>query len=108
MSSVVEEVPELARGGGALVGESRVPVGRGLFRSHASALCAVVLLVAGHHQALAGDGLYSTGFTHTYAALPLAVAALALAYTGRWVWAFALAGVLFNLHALTAAYAFVM
>ncbi len=83
-------------------------LGRRIFRSHASALAAVAMVVAGHHRALAGDTLYSNGFTHTYAALPLALAALALAYRRHMLWAFALAGVLFNLHALTGAYVLLM
>jgi hypothetical protein len=83
-------------------------LGRSIFRSHASAISAAALLVGGHLSALAGDSLYSMGFTHTFAVLPLAVGALALAYRGRWVWAFALAGALFNLHALTAAYTLLM
>jgi GH35 family endo-1,4-beta-xylanase len=83
-------------------------LGRSIFRSHASALAAVAILVAGHHRALAGDTLYSTGFTHTYVALPLALAALALAYRRRMGWAFVVAGVLFNLHALTGAYVLLM
>jgi GH35 family endo-1,4-beta-xylanase len=94
---------------------------RSIFRVHAAALAAAALLVAGHLRALAGDGLYSEGFTHTFAALPLAVAALALAFRGAlatgetpgragggWAAAFALAGVLFNIHALTAAYVLLM
>lgn len=81
---------------------------RSIFRSHSSAVAAACLLVAGHLHALAGDALYSPGFTHTFAALPIAVAALALAYRGKWAWAFVVAGLLFNLHALTAAYALLM
>ncbi|HVX86972.1 MAG TPA: endo-1,4-beta-xylanase [Phycisphaerae bacterium] len=83
-------------------------LGRSIFRSHAAALAAVALLLAGHHQALAGDGLYSAGFTHTYFALPLALFALALAYRRRMIAAAALLGILFNIHALTAAYALLM
>jgi hypothetical protein len=86
-------------------------LGRAIFHSHASGLAAAALLVSGKLHALAGDGLYSEGFTHTFVALPLAVAALALAYRGTvrsWIGAFALAGVLFNLHALTAAYTLLM
>ena len=83
-------------------------LGRSIFRSHASALAAVALLVAGHHHALAGDTLYSAGFTHTYVALPLALAALGLAYRRHMVWAFVVAGILFNLHALTGAYTLLM
>ncbi|HEY4328454.1 MAG TPA: DUF6798 domain-containing protein, partial [Phycisphaerae bacterium] len=81
---------------------------RSIYRSHATAIAAVALLVAGHLYALAGESLYSPGFTHTYAALPLAIGALALAYRGRWVPAFGLAGLLFNLHALTSAYTLLM
>jgi hypothetical protein len=83
-------------------------LGRSIYRSHAAGLAAAVLLVGGHLTALAGDGLYSMGFTHTYAALPVAVAALALGYRGKWVAAFVVAGLLFNIHALTASYVMVM
>lgn len=61
------------------------------------------LLLAGHHQALAEQALYSTGFTHTWAVLPLVVAALALFYRGRHTAAFLLAGLVFNLHAIEGA-----
>ena len=81
---------------------------RSIFRSHAAGLAAAGVLVAGHLHALAGDTLYSQGFTHTYAALPLAIAAIGLGYRGKWYWAFALAGILFNIHALTAAYVLLM
>jgi GH35 family endo-1,4-beta-xylanase len=84
---------------------------RNIFRMHAAALAAVALLVAGHLRALAGDTLYSQGFTHTFAALPIAIAALALAFGSRkphWIPAFILAGILFNIHALTAAYLLLM
>jgi len=83
-------------------------LGRSIYRSHATAIAGAALLVAGHLHAWGGDTFYSPGFTHTLAALPIAVAALALGYRGRWVGAFALAGALFNLHALTAAYALLM
>jgi GH35 family endo-1,4-beta-xylanase len=69
---------------------------------------AMLLLVAGHHQALAGDDLYATGFTHTWAVFPMAIAVLALIYRNRFVSAFALAGLIFNFHALTGAYLVVM
>lgn len=63
-------------------------------------LVAVLFLVGGHHQALAEQTLYSTGFTHTWAVLPLSVGALALLYAGRPAAAFLLAGAICNLHAL--------
>jgi endo-1,4-beta-xylanase len=69
---------------------------------------AMLLLAAGHHRGLAGDDLYSSGFTHTWAVFPIAVAVLALFYRNKTVVAFALAGLIFNLHALTAAYLVVM
>ncbi|HSI36635.1 MAG TPA: endo-1,4-beta-xylanase [Tepidisphaeraceae bacterium] len=84
-------------------------LGRAMFNGSRAAGAALVLLLAcGHHRALAGDELYSIGFTHTWAVFPLAIGALALLYAGRYVWAFALVGVMFNLHALTAAYLMVM
>lgn len=69
-----------------------------------TAFVAVLLLLAGHHRALAGDDMYALGFTHTWAVFGPAVAAIALAFAGRYVWAFAIAGIVFNLHALTGAY----
>ncbi len=81
---------------------------RCIYRTHTAALAAAMVLVAGHLRALAGDTLYSEGFTHTYAALPFAIVALAFAYRMNWVAAFAVAGVLFNIHALTAAYVVLM
>ena len=82
---------------------------RGIFRSHAAGLAAAALLVCGAPTGgAARDTLYSQGFTHTYAALPIALVALALAYRGKWLWAFGIAGLLFNVHALTAAYVLLM
>ena len=71
-----------------------------MFRSRAAAVILVICWLAGHHQALAEQMLYSTGFTHTWAVFPLTLAALALLYADRPLAAFALAGVAFNFHAL--------
>lgn len=79
-------------------------LGRAIFNSRATGAVLVLLMLAGHHRALAGDDLYSVGFTHTFAVFPLAIAAMALLYRGWHLAAFALVGVIFNLHALTAAY----
>jgi len=79
-----------------------------LFKHRGAVLAALAIVVAGHHGALAGDPLYSSGFTHTYFVLPWAVLALAWLVRGRVVLAFVLAGLLFNLHALTGAYLVVM
>ncbi len=81
---------------------------RALARRDAAGFAAVVLLLAGHHAALAESNLYSAAFTHTWVALPFALAALALSFRGRAVAAFAVAGLLFNVHALTAAYTAVL
>lgn len=77
---------------------------RTLFRDRWSGLAVILLLLAGHHAALGGDGLYSTGFTHTWASLPLGLLALVLFYRGWRFAAFALVGLLMNLHALEAGY----
>ena len=69
----------------------------------AGVACAVFLL-AGRHQALAGEALYSTGFTHTWAIFPLSLLALYLFYKDRHIAAFLLAGLIFNFHALEAAH----
>jgi GH35 family endo-1,4-beta-xylanase len=61
-----------------------------------------LLLLAGHHTALAGETLYSAGFTHTWAVFPLSLCALALFYRGRLLAAFLLTGLIFNFHALEA------
>jgi GH35 family endo-1,4-beta-xylanase len=66
------------------------------------ALLTMLMLLAGQHQALAGETLYSAGFTHTWAVFPLSLLALALFYREMYIEAFALAGVIFNLHALEA------
>jgi hypothetical protein len=79
-----------------------VMLARGMFRSDGVALVAALMLLAGHHQALAEQTLYSTGFTHTWAVFPLTLGALALLYHDRVLPAFALAGAAFNLHALEA------
>ena len=77
---------------------------RAMFRSDATAILAVLLLAAGHHRALGGEDLYSPGFTHTWAVFPLAILSLVMLYQERHWMAFALAGILFNFHALTAVY----
>src|SRR4051794_6867971 len=83
-------------------------LGRAIFDSRATGAVLVLLMLAGHHRALAGDDLYSVGFTHTFAVFPLAIGAMALLYRGRHAAAFALVGLIFNLHALTAAYLLAM
>ncbi len=65
-------------------------------------LITILILLAGHHQALAGETLYSAGFTHTWAVFPLSLCALALFYRERYAAAFLLTGLIFNLHALEA------
>ncbi|HEV8608249.1 MAG TPA: endo-1,4-beta-xylanase [Tepidisphaeraceae bacterium] len=81
---------------------------RTIFRDRAAGMIAAVLLFAGHQRALAGDEMYSMGFTHTWAVFPLAIFAMVFLYR-EWYWAaFALAGIIFNLHALTGAYLAVM
>jgi len=75
-----------------------------IFKQRAVGIVVALLLLAGHHRALAGDDLYSAGFTHTWAVMPLAIAAMLLLYRGWALAAFALAGVIFDLHALTGAY----
>jgi len=83
-------------------------LGRVMFKGRASAVVLVLLMLAGHHRALAGDDLYSVGFTHTWAVFPLAIWAMGLFYKQWYVAAFALVGVIFNLHALTAGYLLAM
>lgn len=75
---------------------------RSAFGGRWAGLVAGMFLLAGHPRALAEEMLYSPGFTHTWAVFPLALGALALFYAGRLWFAFALAGVLFNFHALEA------
>lgn len=81
---------------------------RSIFDDTAAGLLTAVLLLAGHHHALAGDTLYSPGFTHTFAVFPLAIAAIALAFRRRYALALLLTGAMFNLHALTAGYVLVL
>jgi GH35 family endo-1,4-beta-xylanase len=75
---------------------------KSLFRDSWTALLTFALLLAGHHQALAGATLYSPGFTHTWAVFPLTLLSLGLFYRRRYLAAFALAGAAANLHALEA------
>jgi hypothetical protein len=77
---------------------------RAMFRDRWTGLVVAGLVLAGHHHALAEQTLYSNGFTHTWAVLPLTITALALLYAGRHWWAFGLTGALANLHALEAGY----
>ncbi len=81
---------------------------RAIFRDRLAGLLTVFLLFAGHHHALAGDDLYSLGFTHTWAVFPVAIGALIFFYRGWYVAAAVLTGLLFNLHALTAGYLLAM
>lgn len=75
-------------------------------RSRWAGLVCAFFLLAGHHQALAGEGLYSAGFTHTWAIFPLSLLSLYLFFRDRHVPAFLLAGLIFNFHALEAAHLF--
>lgn len=77
---------------------------RTIFHRDVTALLTLLLLVAGHHHALAGEELYSPAFTHTYATFPIAILALVFLYQDRWRLAFVTTGILFNFHALTSAY----
>src|SRR5688572_4760812 len=81
---------------------------RTIFKDRLAGLIAALLLFAGHQRALAGDEMYSMGFTHTWAVFPLAIIAMVFLYREWHVAAFALAGIIFNLHALTGAYLAVM
>ncbi len=83
-------------------------LGRTIFRDRLAGMIAALLLFAGHQRALAGDEMYSMGFTHTWAVFPLAIIAMVFLYREWYIAGFALAGVIFNLHALTGAYLAVM
>lgn len=83
-------------------------LGKAIFKDRASGIVLALLMLAGHHRALAGDDLYSVGFTHTWAVFPLALWAMMLLYQNRVLAAFGLLGIIFNLHALTAGYLLVM
>ncbi len=72
----------------------------------AGIVCALLLVAGRHHAAAAGEDLYSTGFTHTWAIFPLSLLALYLFFRDRHVAAFLLAGLIFNFHALEAAHLF--
>jgi endo-1,4-beta-xylanase len=81
---------------------------RTIFKDRLAGLVAALLLFAGHQRALAGDEMYSMGFTHTWAVFPLAIIGMVFLYREWHFAAFILAGVIFNLHALTGAYLVVM
>ena len=75
---------------------------RGITRNNWAAVPCLIILLAGHHQALAGEALYSPGFTHTWAVFPLSLLALYLFFRDRHAMAFLLVGMIFNFHALEA------
>jgi endo-1,4-beta-xylanase len=75
-----------------------------MFNDSLAGLIMILLMITGSHQALGGDPIYSIGFTHTWFVFPVAIIALGLFYREKKLSAFVLAGILFNLHALTAAY----
>lgn len=81
---------------------------KAIFRDGWTGLVMIAILFFGHHRALAGDEMYSVGFTHTWFVFPLAIFAMVLLYRGWTLAAFLLAGFIFNLHALTSAYLAVM
>jgi len=83
-------------------------LGRTIFKDRLAGAVAALLLFAGHQRALAGDEMYSMGFTHTWAVFPLAIIAMVFLYREWYFAAFVLAGIIFNLHALTGAYLAVM
>lgn len=76
-----------------------------MFRSRTPGILAVVMLLAGHHQALASTTLYWQQFTHTWVAFTGVLFVLVLFFRDRPVGAFLLTGLLFNVHALLAGYA---
>jgi endo-1,4-beta-xylanase len=75
---------------------------RAMTRNTWTALVCLLLLLAGHHQALAGEALYSPGFTHTWAMFPWSLLALYFFFKDRHLAAFLLSGLIFNFHALEA------
>src|SRR5436305_4166381 len=79
-------------------------LGRTIFKDRLAGMIAALLLFAGHQRALAGDEMYSMGFTHTWAVFPLAIIAMVFLYREWHFAAFVMAGIIFNLHALTGAY----
>lgn len=92
----------------ALVFIAAYGLAKSIFRDRLAGIMVVLMLFAGHHRALGGDDLYSLGFTHTWAVFPLAIGTLILFYRERLWAAFILAGLIFNLHALTAGYLMAM
>ncbi|HVT81115.1 MAG TPA: DUF6798 domain-containing protein, partial [Phycisphaerae bacterium] len=81
-----------------------IALSTGITRNKWTGLACALFLLASRHQALAGEALYSTGFTHTWAIFPLSLFALYLFYKDRHIAAFLLAGLIFNFHALEAAH----
>jgi len=76
-----------------------------LWKSLGPGLICLTILLAGHHRALAGADLYVVGFTHTWFSFAVAVWSFVFLWKGRFTWSLITVGVLFNLHALMAAYA---
>ena len=76
-----------------------------LWSSLGPGLISLTILLAGHHRALAGAELYVAGFTHTWFSFPLAVWSFVFLWQKRFTLSLITVGLLFNLHALIAAYA---
>jgi len=75
-----------------------------LWRSLSPGLICLTILLAGHHRSLAGADLYFAGFTHTWFSFAIAVWSFVFLWQGRFTWSLIIVGLLFNLHALMAAY----
>ena len=75
-----------------------------LWRSLGPGLICLTVLLAGHHRALAGAELYVAGFTHTWFSFAIAVWSFVFLWQRRFTWSLITVGLLFNLHALMAAY----
>lgn len=67
-------------------------------------ICSLMVLI-GQHHALAGADIYSIGFTHTWLSIPWMMWCLVIFWQQRHIMAGLLLGLLFNIHALHAAYA---
>ena len=76
-----------------------------LWSSLGPGLICLIILLAGHHRALAGAELYVAGFTHTWFSFAVAVWSFVFLWQKRFTWSLITVGLLFNIHALMAAYA---
>lgn len=79
-----------------------------MFRRPQAGVVAMLLLLSGLQPVLAGDTMYSAGFTHTWLSYAWGLVALAMVFQGWLLAAAVVLGLLVNVHALEAGYLSIM